>query len=126
MKRETTVHHPLADIHIKSIEHHQIKKIGGVIKKTLDDYLNDPSVTHIPASVIHEDTKARLGDFYQTPGYYLWIYRHRADFTQVMLAKKLGIRQHHLSEMEHNKRSIGKELAKKLADVLNCDYRKFL
>ena len=52
--------------------------------------------------------------------------RYRENITQAALAKKLGIRPHHLSEMEHGKRVIGKEMAKKLASALKCDYRVFL
>lgn len=52
--------------------------------------------------------------------------RYREELTQAELAKKLGIRQHHLSEMENGKRPIGKEMAKKLARVLRADYRVFL
>lgn len=52
--------------------------------------------------------------------------RYRAEFTQKQLAEKLGIRQHHLSEMENAKRPIGKEMAKKLAAVLAADYKVFL
>lgn len=52
--------------------------------------------------------------------------RYRAQLTQKQLAEKLGVRQHHLSEMENAKRPIGKEMAKKLAAVLNVDYRVFL
>lgn len=52
--------------------------------------------------------------------------RYREGLTQVQLAEKTGIRQNHLSEMENGKRTIGKETAKKLATVLNTDYRLFL
>jgi transcriptional regulator with XRE-family HTH domain len=37
-----------------------------------------------------------------------------------------GIARRHISEMENGKRSIGKEIARKLAKALNCDYRVFL
>jgi plasmid maintenance system antidote protein VapI len=37
-----------------------------------------------------------------------------------------GIHRRHISEMENGKRPIGKENAKKLAKVLNADYRMFL
>ena len=37
-----------------------------------------------------------------------------------------GILRRHISEMENNKRSIGKASARKLADVLHADYRVFL
>jgi plasmid maintenance system antidote protein VapI len=50
----------------------------------------------------------------------------REELTQKELADRLGVRQHHLSEMENGKRAIGKVVAKRLAKVLNCDYRVFL
>lgn len=52
--------------------------------------------------------------------------RYREQMTQKDLAAQLGIRQHHLSEMEHGKRPIGKAMAKKLAEILNADWRSFL
>ncbi len=81
----------------------------------------------VPRSgLVQERMSEYYGDTYETPGYYLRAYRIKADLTQAELAKKLNIKQHHVSEMEHNKRSIGKTLAKKLATVLNCDYRRLL
>ena len=54
-------------------------------------------------------------------------YRTREGLTQKQLAELTGIPQHHLSEMENGKRSIGKERARKLADSLHVsDYRAFL
>lgn len=53
--------------------------------------------------------------------------RYRREMTQKELAKKLGIKQHHLSEMENAKRPIGKEMAMRLAKALDvADYRVFL
>ncbi len=52
--------------------------------------------------------------------------RYKEEITQAELAKRLGIRQSHLSEMENAKRTIGKEMASRLAAVLRCDYRVFL
>ncbi|GAH09548.1 unnamed protein product, partial [marine sediment metagenome] len=74
----------------------------------------------------HDHAKQRHGDEYQTPGYYLRVYRTRADLTQAKLADKVGVLQHHLSEMENNKRAIGKKMAQKIAGVLHMDYRKLL
>jgi len=34
--------------------------------------------------------------------------------------------QNHFSEMENNKRVLGKDNVKKLTDILDCDYRKML
>ncbi len=53
-------------------------------------------------------------------------YRNREGLTQKELAELTGIPQHHISEMENGKRSIGKERAKKLAEALHCDYRQLL
>jgi len=52
--------------------------------------------------------------------------RHKESLTQKELAKLIGIGQHHISEMENGKRPIGKEMAKKFAEVLHIDYRVFL
>jgi prevent-host-death family protein len=53
-------------------------------------------------------------------------YRNREGLTQKRLSEFTGIPQHHISEMENRKRNIGKERAKKLAEVLHCDYRQLL
>lgn len=53
-------------------------------------------------------------------------YRHRENLTQRQLAELTGIPQRHISEMENGKRSIGKELAKRLGKALNAGYKMFL
>jgi len=60
------------------------------------------------------------------PGAVLRGSRYKEGLTQKELAAVTGIPQHHISEMEHGKRPIGKETAKKLAVVFHCDYRVFL
>lgn len=52
--------------------------------------------------------------------------RHKAGLTQKALADQIGIKPHHISEMEHGKRSIGKNMAHRLAKILDIDYRVFL
>lgn len=52
--------------------------------------------------------------------------RRREGLTQRQLAELLGISQAHISEMEHGKRPIGKEMARRLAKVFQVDYRVFL
>ena len=52
--------------------------------------------------------------------------RLRAEMTQKELADFIGALPHHISEMEHGKRSIGKEMARKLSKILNMSYRMFL
>jgi DNA-binding XRE family transcriptional regulator len=62
----------------------------------------------------------------QLPGITLAGARHKEGLTQVQLARLTGIPQRHLSEMEHGKRPIGKERAKKLAEVLKVNYHILL
>jgi ribosome-binding protein aMBF1 (putative translation factor) len=62
----------------------------------------------------------------ERPGRMLRAARIREDLTQMQLARLTGIPQRHLSEMEHGKRAIGKERAKKLAEVLHVNYRMLL
>ncbi len=52
--------------------------------------------------------------------------RYKKDLTQVELSEATGIQQNHISEMENGKRSIGKEMAKRLASFFKVDYRVFL
>lgn len=52
--------------------------------------------------------------------------RHKAGLTQKELAQKIGVLPHHISEMEHGKRPIGKKMAQKLGKIFNVDYRVFL
>ncbi len=52
--------------------------------------------------------------------------RKREALTQKELARLVGVSQTHISEMEHGKRTIGKEMARRLAKVLKVNYRVFL
>jgi DNA-binding XRE family transcriptional regulator len=60
------------------------------------------------------------------PGVALVGARTREGLTQRELAELSGIPQRHISEMENGKRPIGKERARKLAEVLNVNYKVFL
>ena len=123
MSQALTIHHDLGDVVVKPSGKINQARLKKMIRSTLDQYLDEDRV---PASAVHEEARQYHGDHYRTAGYYLRVYRQRAELTQKSLAEQTGIRQHHLSEMENNKRVIGKVNAKKLADILNCDYRKFL
>lgn len=60
------------------------------------------------------------------PGVCLRGARKKEDMTQMELAKKTGIPQRHISEMENGKRPIGKKNATLLAKTLNVSYQIFL
>jgi DNA-binding XRE family transcriptional regulator len=72
-----------------------------------------------------ETSKERI-EKYTEPGIMLRGSRYKAKLTQKQLAELLDISQHHISEMENGKRSIGKTMAKRLAEVFKTDYRLFL
>lgn len=123
MNQALKIHHDLGDVVVTPTGKVNSARLKKMICSTLDDYLNEDRV---PANRLHQAARKRHGKEYQTSGYYLRLYRQRADLTQAKLSGQTGIRQHHLSEMEHNKRPLGKVNAKKLADILDCDYRKLL
>jgi len=60
------------------------------------------------------------------PGHTLRGARLHNDLTQKRLAEIIGVQPSHISEMEHGKRPIGKEMAKRLAKALNTGYKVFL
>ena len=76
----------------------------------------------IPADEVFKDVYKKYGKV----GAAIRGFRARDNMTQKQLAEKLKIRQSHVSEMEHGKRTIGKAMAHKLAQLFNTDYRMFL
>ena len=70
--------------------------------------------------------RERHAEYYGTVGHYLRSCRMSAGLTQIELARRLGVSQIHLSQMENNKRPIDREGAETLAEILDCDYRKLL
>jgi len=62
-----------------------------------------------------------------TPGESLRIYRQNKGLTQDELGKKLGnFTKQHISDMEHFRRSISKDVAKKLSKIFNVPIERFL
>ena len=52
--------------------------------------------------------------------------RYRENLTQKQLSAMTGISVHNLSHMEHGRRAIGKDTAKRLAKALKTDWRLLL
>ena len=123
MNQALKIHHHVADVVLKPSGKVNTARLKKMIRITLDQYLEEDRV---PAKTLHDETKQRHGNAYGTAGYYLRLYRLRAGLTQAELAEQTGIRQHHLSEIENNKRVLGKANARKLAVRLNCDYQRLL
>lgn len=62
-----------------------------------------------------------------TPGKVLRAYRTRENLTQEELGRRIGgVPRQHISGMESGSRPIGREMAKRFAEVLGFDYRKIL
>ena len=61
-----------------------------------------------------------------SPGFRLRGLRTREGITQKQLAERLGIRQHHVSEMEKGIRSISVDMAKRIGEAYNVPYKVFL
>ena len=60
------------------------------------------------------------------PGALLKGLRYREGLSQIDFSKKLNISQTNLSAIENGRRTIGKELAKRIASLFGLDYRIFL
>ncbi|WP_158615009.1 helix-turn-helix domain-containing protein [Legionella septentrionalis] len=73
-----------------------------------------------------EDIFGDLINEYGEPGLLLKGLRHREGLSQIELAKILNITQTNLSAMENGRRAIGKELAKRISEKFEIDYRIFL
>lgn len=62
-----------------------------------------------------------------TPGEVLKIYRENAEFTQEELGRKLGkFSRQKISDMEGGKRTISKDVAKKLCQLFQVPVERFL
>jgi len=61
-----------------------------------------------------------------TPGKILKVYRDNAGLTLEQLAKMTGIAKSNLSQIENDKRNVGLKTAKRLAEALKCNYKRFL
>ena len=87
------------------------------IKKVVAQYGGQESSSPIPWREVFPDFN---------PGVALRGGRKKEGLTQKDLARLIGVSLNHISDIEHGKRPIGKEMAKRLAGVLKVDYRVFL
>ena len=61
-----------------------------------------------------------------SPGNRLRGLRTREDLTQKEFATALGVRQHHISEMEKGTRPISVDMAKRIGEIYKVSYKVFL
>ena len=88
--------------------------------------LQDFEVTEDEQTIPWRDSVRDLTQKYTEAGVALKGARTKENLSQSELAEKLGISQSHISDMEHGRRTIGKNMAKRLAKVLNVGYKIFL
>lgn len=73
-----------------------------------------------------EDVFPDMKDDRKRPAAVLRGFRSRDELSQSDLAKKLGITQSDISNMERGRRSISKKMSEKLAKIFKTSYRVFL
>ena len=73
-----------------------------------------------------EDVFPDMKDDRKRPAAILRGYRNRDEISQVELAKRLGITQADISNLESSRRPISKKMAEKLAKIFRTSYRVFL
>ena len=88
--------------------------------------LQDFEVKEDQQTIPWRETVASLTQKYTEAGIALKGARIKENLSQSDLANKLGIPQSHISDMEHGRRTIGKNMAKRLSKVLNVGYKIFL
>jgi DNA-binding XRE family transcriptional regulator len=83
----------------------------------------DDGSINIHASAWYKEMSAT-----RTPGRALRVYRENRGLSQSELARKLGEthRKQYVADMEAGRRGISKEMAKKLAVILNAPVARFL
>ncbi|OHD63401.1 MAG: hypothetical protein A2176_00495 [Spirochaetes bacterium RBG_13_51_14] len=111
--------------HIKiNIEGSVSKKLLRVLKEDYGDKLivEDDEWVLVTETEWYKKTKASM-----KPGDHLRAYRLSRGLKQPQLGKALGgISKQNISDMENGRRPIGKEVAKKLAEIFKTSVEKFL
>ncbi len=101
---------------------HVVKDVEAILAKARAKALSFQEREYYSAEELFPD----LFDPVMGPAKYLRGARLREGLTQTQLAKKTGIKQNHISEMERYKRVIGKDVAQRLAKALNCNWRNLI
>jgi len=110
-------------------------EIKGEIPKNVIEYFQQKYGSSFE---IIEEKKDELIDIFETdwfkrlnqsttPGESIKIYRQNRGFTQEELGRKLGnFTRQHISDMENMRRSISKDVAKRLSKLFNVPVERFL
>jgi len=116
------IKHPVANLKIMTKGRFISSIVLREVKNALDHVANGQCVS---GGNVMEDLKKQIPAL-GTPGAKIKAYRYRLDMSQQVLAKKSGIPQGRISQIETNKVQIGVTVAKRLGKALNVDYRMLL
>lgn len=83
---------------------------------------NEDELIAMEQSPVYQEGKLLL----QIPGNRLFVFRNKKGVTQQQLAQQAGVRRETISLLEHGKRHLGVNLAKKLAPPLGVGYKDLL
>ncbi|HYF97423.1 MAG TPA: helix-turn-helix transcriptional regulator [Coxiellaceae bacterium] len=121
---EPTKTHPIDDSSSTFLYLRHNRKLYAIPKKVIERYEVNKSTAKqpIPAETIFAKLETELGK----AAMLLRGLRVREALSQVEFAKKIGVTQANLSNMENGRRAIGKIIAKRLEKVFKVDYRYFL
>jgi DNA-binding XRE family transcriptional regulator len=89
-------------------------------KLRIEDEKDDTIVDFFETD-FYKDTKKEM-----TPGTYLRIYRENHKMTLEELGEKIGASKAFVCDMEHDRRAISKEMAKKVASLFNISVARFI
>ena len=125
----------LAEMTYRPIDNHNavisVKVPVTAVGKVMDTIRGVLTLSGHEVAQLDEDTGEQLYSIEEvfpeaTPGMMLRGLRGKEELTQAAFAKRLGVSQHHVSEMENNKRTIGMDMAKRIAEEFKVPYKMFL
>lgn len=95
------------------------KKLEGFLSQYSE---KEPSKDSVDWREVAKDSFEKYGE----AGTYIRGARYREGLSQKKLAELSGVTQENISRIENGKRSVGEQVAKKLAKPLKIDYRMLL
>ena len=90
-------------------------------KLTIMPDSTDEKLESVFESAEYEEFKDRI-----TSGDYIRTYRQNLGFTQASLGEKLGVSRAFICDIEHNRRLISKQIAKKLSRLFDVSISRFI
>lgn len=89
--------------------------------KLIIDNNDDGEVIDFFKTDIYNDIKNDM-----TPGTYIRIYRENKNLTQKQLGELVGVSKAYICDIEKNRRSVSKQLAKDFAGIFSVPVSKFI